>query len=174
MWTGNYLVRIFCAVLIIVSFANPGSVHAGQTRRNISSEIGTLRGSVASGEVYLVPRDMTFRRDLTEDDVVRLGCAYAVRDREDLGSLVQLLVDAGLVELPARGADGGYDGRMVVRLNDTQSRLVSVVLEPDYSNAPPRGLYNQVTPVQATNGLEKSLRLWASRHKELARHSCSN
>lgn len=147
---------------------------------DVSRELDDLRRDIRSAEVYLIARDQSFRYTYGESDVLRSGCRYAVTSASDLGSLIDVLANAELVQVPARKDE--YDARIVIRLHRADSRVHAVVLGPDYANANSNGEYrvaanatSSVVPVAATkHGIESGLRLWAAQHQSLAAKRCSD
>jgi hypothetical protein len=151
---------------------------ADEARGDVSKRISNLRASVDLAEVYLLPRNIEPRYINDEGDIVRTRCRYVIRNKEDIDSLMSVLADAGLAEVPT--TEDGFDGRMVIRLHEGKDRLHTFVLSPDYGNGNARGEYRligigiyYVMPVEAKNRIERDLRFWASQHSALALHVCS-
>lgn len=142
---------------------------------DISRAISDVRSVISSAEVYLISRGSI--RAYEEIDVVRSGCRYVVTSAADLDSLIEVMANARLEQVPP-SADG-YDARILIRLHLRDARVHALVLGPDYSNANSNGEYRfpagaatSVIPVEAKNGIERDLRFWASQHRSLAPKAC--
>lgn len=152
------------------------SANAGEAK-DISKQISELRDTIRTAEVFLVPRGVALREALGERDVVRIACRHAnfATSPADVGSLIDVLVNAKLMGIPADKE--GYDARIVVYLQGT-SRLFTLVLSQDYDNAHARGVFRRegnpslTTHVEATNGIERDLGIWAAQHESLKTNRC--
>jgi hypothetical protein len=179
MKRGNDIQRFSCACAIVfsalASFTQPAL--ATEAFKDVSKTISDLRSVIGSANVYLIGRDQSFIRAYDEIDVVRSGCRYVITSAADLDSLIEVLANARLEQVPA--SEDGYDARIVIRLYQGDSRVHTLVLGPDYSNANSNGEYrfpagatNSVIPVEAKNGIERDLRFWVSQHRSLAPKAC--
>jgi hypothetical protein len=139
-----------------------------------------LPRSAAFAELYLAPRDASFRTDLGEDDVMRMGCRFKATSPEDIASLVEIVASADVGPVFSRkGAYDGYDARVVVRVYQSDAHYVSLVLSPDSDNVLNGGEYVQVdgdrkyaSRVDARSGIERNLRFWAAQHLQTAVKPC--
>lgn len=150
---------------------------ASEKGKDVSKEISELRNTVSSAELFLAPPNATFRADLKAPDVIRMSCHYKATSPDDVSSLIDLIANARVIE--ASSDKDGYDARVVVRLYDGDSKHSTLIMSPDYSNAPANGGYlamskggNQEIPVVANTGIEKELRFWASQHQSLTNKPC--
>lgn len=147
--------------------------------KDVSKEISDARSIIRSAEVYLIARDSSFRYNFGESDVIRGGCRYVITSAADLDSLIDVLANVQLLQVPASQEED--DARIVIHLSQGDARIYTLVLGPDYSTANSRGEYrvtgnaiNSVVPVVATNGIERDLRFWASQHRSLAPKACGH
>lgn len=153
---------LFALIAVTLTFSAAAQADA-------SKWMSELRGAVDSAEVFLIERDRTFRYAFAENDVTRAGCRYAVSSPEDLDSLIEVLNGAKLVQITPDKSE--VDGRIVVRFSKGDARLSTLLMGPDYSNAKARGTYRRdgsSIAVEAANGIEADMRLWAAQHKQLA------
>lgn len=151
---------------------------AAEAFKDVSKEISGARSVIRSAEVYLLGlRDDRFT--VEESDVVRSGCRYVVTTAADRDSLIDVLADAQLVQLPA--SPEADSPRIIIRLSQGDARTFTLVLGPDYSTANSHGEYrvtgnaiNSAVPVVANNGIERDMRFWASQHRSLAPKACGH
>lgn len=150
---------------------------ANDAVEDVSRQLSDLRASIDSAEVFLIARDTSPIHNFGEYDVVRTGCRYIVKKATDLGSLMDVLVNARLTQVPEN--EDGYDGRVLIRLYQGGSVIRSLLLGPGYSNANSYGAYKVVAsgsdrtfPVEAKNRIERDLRFWAAQHRSLAIRAC--
>lgn len=142
---------------------------AAEAAKDVSKEISELRSTTVSVEVYIVPGNFVFREPLTERDVLKIACRRNVvtTDQVVISSLVDILEHAKLAQIFTLADE--YAPRIVIRLQQGNSRLHTLVLSRDYTNANAHGEYRnegvsapgQTISVEATNNIEKALRAWA-------------
>jgi hypothetical protein len=147
---------------VIFACLTSPAVAAGELK-DVSKQISDARGSVLSAEVMLVPRGVSFRTRLGENDLSRNSCTYEVSEKQDLDSLLDTLAHAAIVEVAEPKAR--LDARIGVFLHASDGSVVRLVTGPDYDNAPSSGIFDRTTPVVAQKGFESDMRIWAAQRK---------
>jgi hypothetical protein len=170
-----YLARlVFSPCLLAAALVACGTLHAAPPKlRNISKEIGVAGAHVVSAEVWLVPPGRESRFEITESDLPDNACSYRAAEPFDLYALLRILEQGGLME-SATPNESLPVGAAIYLLTNRGQRL-TLLLTPEYTNAPSLGLYNGSVSVIAKNGLENSLWSWArarqsTRNVGLCRH----
>jgi hypothetical protein len=160
-------------VIGVLTLASYQPAVATEALKDVSKEMSELRSSATTVDLYLAAKDVTYRADLHEADVLRMGCHYRAQNAQDVGELLDLVVNANWVS--TQPSVYGYDARIVVHVHQGNAHYVSLVITPDYSNAYARGMYysgprtasTQEVTVEARSKIEKDLRFWASQHETL-------
>jgi hypothetical protein len=147
-----------CA-LALVCFYRPAT--AAPPMRDLSAEIAALRGAVTSARMYHFPDGFSTNRALKEADITK-DCYYAADSRDDLDTLLDVLVSAGLKQ--SQPNPNGFDARTVVYLTKRDGTTIPLVLSITYSNAPMQGMYDHAVPVEANMNFGEALRNWRRRH----------
>jgi hypothetical protein len=178
MKMSHYLLH--ACVIGALMLASYQSAVATETPKDVSKELSDLPTTATSVDLYLGARDATYRYDLSESDVLRMGCHYRTQTPGDTRELLNVLMGAGWVVTPP--LVHGYDARIVVHIHQGSSRYVSLTMTPDYSNAfasgsfyvGPRSDLTRDIYVEAHGKVERDLRFWASQHESLVvRPSCN-
>lgn len=147
--------------------------------RDVSSEIAARRSAINSAELILMPSLLELRGyDPSEQHMVMRGCHYVARDRADLDSLIDVVVDAKLAS--AAPPAEGYISLMRIQLHEGEHRAHTIVLSEDADNVYANGDYRlaehgtvSTIPIQAGTKTERDLRFWASQHRPLATGRCA-
>jgi hypothetical protein len=148
------------AILISCIYQSAG---AGEPPKDVSKEIDALRGSITSIDLYTITTPLSFRVGLKEQDVVRMGCAYKVTEKDDVSTLMDVLVGAQLIE-PAEKIPT-LEPRIVAYLHTREGAVTSLVLTHQFRDDPVRGTYNANTLVMAKMGFGAALVQWRKEHK---------
>ena len=125
-----------------------------------------MRGAVVSAEVWLAPRFLESRNEITEKELRKVACSYLSKEKEDLDPLLDILANAGIVESAHPDED---DSRIAVYLKTSSGAVIVLLLGTEFPNAPSLGKYNGITPVAAREGFYDDLRIWAVRRKSTKR-----
>lgn len=165
-------------IILILNAALLAAPLARAAPRDVSAEIAARRATIESAELALLPRHYEQRNDLSEQDIERQGCRYALRGRADIDSLVDLIAAAGLATPTTPDVDP-YVGQILIRLHEGE-RDHTIVLDKDYDNARARGQYRiaergttSAAEIEAATSTERDLRFWASQHRSLATGRCA-
>jgi hypothetical protein len=139
------------------------AVSAPETGTDVSKEISDLHSTITSAELYTISNGLSFRIGLKERDVVRMGCHYSAVEKNDVTSLLDVLVNAQLVEPPEQIPT--LEPRIVVHLHTREGAVIPLVLSREFINGPARGTYNNTTPVAAKMGFGAELLNWKKQRK---------
>lgn len=135
---------------------------ATEATKDVSKEISAIRGSVISADVLLAPHNMETRGEVQEKDLPARSCTYHVTEKKDLDPLIDLLANAGIVEVAA--ADP-YEMRIAVYLHTRAGTSLGIATSQEFNNAPARGLFNRTVPIATKVGFESGLRAWAAQRE---------
>ena len=125
--------------------------------RDVSAEIGAMRGDIVSAKVFHLPDSMRFRTARDETFVAN-GCFYAASG-DDLSTLLGVLVSGGLHETP-RTPDGFDEVRTIVYLAKRDGSTVSLLLDTRAPGMPSYGSYDRTVPVAADGTFSTALHAW--------------
>jgi hypothetical protein len=164
-----------CAGGLVMLACSHQLAFAANAGKDVSEEIDAPRSSARYVELHIITGDVSFRSDLDEAGVIRLGCHFRATDQADIAGLIDVVAQARLTQKTRPLYD--YDPRVVVRIYQDSQRYASIVMSMDYDNAAAQGLYRHDdgtdgVPVEAKNGIHKELRFWASQHGSLAMKPC--
>lgn len=155
------LARLLILGAIFLGFST-NHVNAGETARDVSAEISELRSAILSAEVRISPGRFESLGEITEQRLQRVGCSYQVTEKQDLDPLLDILVNAGLVE---HAHPEPVDTLIAIYLTTRSGAVIPLLLDAEFTNSPSLGKYNGMTPVAATKGFETALRTWAVERK---------
>jgi hypothetical protein len=158
--SNSTLARIGLAAMFLVASSSV-TAHAADPPKNVSAAISDLRGNVVSAEVWIAPRFLESRTDITVERLRSVGCSYLAVEKQDLDPLLEVLANAAFV---ADDKPESYFPKFVaVYLTRRSGAVVELLLDREYDNAPSVGMWNGETPVVAKRGFERELRAWAAK-----------
>jgi hypothetical protein len=157
------IIRIgFVGALALASFQQS---MGAEPRKNVSKEIEELRDSITFIDLYTITTPISYRIDLTVQDVIRRGCQYSATDKGDVATLIDVLVDAQLSE-PSEKIFL-TEPRIVVSLHMNNGEVHTLSLSQEFSEAATRGTYDNDVIITARRGFAHELRQWRRAHKPI-------